>query len=549
MLMMKKNKVLWFLMGTALCVGACSEDMPLDEGGMGGGSAVTPLPEVTAKALEMSTYNDVVLSVETPVSTALSVYADEEGSQPLVSGYYAVEGGDNEVAFSVANHVKTVYVAYATAAGREVAPVSLAYSDEKRYTLADYMVKGTSLMYSVPCRESLDGNPDNWWHEHWTKGTDGDVVIGGWSLEIHYDDCGVVDNDEERTVAIDKPANSEGDGTVYVGVKLGEDAVKSYETSDEGYTAYHSSGVVMFSASWPYGDALNPSYREDFNDVVIDYDMESLVFDENGEGFAAKDWKEGLKVVMHVRAVGSNLPASVGLKLEGLSKEFVQSSEVTLKLAGNDANVEADVPEGSLTASLDYDEDCPVIRIHNLQWLLSEVNTANHPQATLYNTERESKEAWLEDGTDYINHGAQLFTLTVNLKGALRSGLENVAEGNAQVEAYKRIVTKTYAQNFFITTKDGTEIHLCGYDPLSGYDYDAAVANGSVTMSPDTRYKSAKNTVWAVKVPTLTKHIYEKESFIATFPRIAEWISSNGKSAQDWYLPENADETNWVKWW
>ncbi len=60
-----------------------------------------------------------------------------------------------------------------------------------------------------------------------------------------------------------------------VPVKLQEPA--PYVTTDEDYTMYHSSGVVMFDDSWPNLPATlggTGNYDFDFNDVVVDYDRQ-----------------------------------------------------------------------------------------------------------------------------------------------------------------------------------------------------------------------------------------------------------------------------------
>lgn len=120
----------------------------------------------------------------------------------------------------------------------------------------------------------------------------------------------------------------------------------SYKTADgeESYfTAYHSSGVVMFEDSWPislYGNKqTNPKYNNrgkydtDFNDLILDYDIEAFtVPDKNA--YATQGWREQVKVVLHVRATSARVEGTcetevdkAGLILEGFDMANVESVE------------------------------------------------------------------------------------------------------------------------------------------------------------------------------------------------------------------------------
>ena len=94
---------------------------------------------------------------------------------------------------------------------------------------------------------------------------------------------------------------------------------QAYVTKDSDQTFYHSSGVVMFDDRWP---SINEKgYRYDFNDVVVDYDIEALtVADDQLE---SEGWREQVKVVLHVRALGGNDGNRVGVVLENFNTDNV----------------------------------------------------------------------------------------------------------------------------------------------------------------------------------------------------------------------------------
>ena len=124
-------------------------------------------------------------------------------------------------------------------------------------------------------------------------------------------DGGTVIVELDGTIIVDyEPAD-------VVNVFLPEPA--SYITTDEDYTMYHSSGVVMFDDRWP---SINEQgYRYDFNDMVVDYDIEALTVAD--AQLKSEGWREQVKVVLHVRALGGNDGNRVGIVLEGFNTDNV----------------------------------------------------------------------------------------------------------------------------------------------------------------------------------------------------------------------------------
>lgn len=550
------KKYLTLLLG-ALFLTACSEQSLTESPAVDTTDTTEDAAESTSDILR--TDRSVKLFVSSPKVTSIDIYADEDCSEPIATNV-AIADSQTVVTFTVASNVEEVYVQYPTSGGFDRTPVDTRmehwhwmktksgnYAWMQHYTCGK-KVNDPKCYFSFTIEKPT--TPPSCYSGQCCCGPD--CTCSGHSGGESGGDSGESggDSGESGGDSGESGGDSGETGDVVTGITLPEDVVEGY-TTEHAYTSYHSTGVVFFDSGWPNTNTLEAT--SDLNDLVLDYDLESNVLDASREDFAANDWREGLKVVIHVRAIGNTNVSEAGLKLEGLSaSDFVKTSEVALTLGNYDP-----IPANSLEASLETDGDCPVIRIKNLQWLLSQeakdagINL-NSDEVTLYNTERRSKAEWLESGRDLMNHGTSLFTVTVRLKGTLRSTMTDSELSAAQVEAYTKAAMTTTDQNFFLVTTDGKEIHLAGYSPLQTYTsaYTATAASGSVTMASATTYRAAAGQVWGVKVPVLTKHIYEGESFSATFPQWAEWLSSDGATYNGtWYLPENSDEDNWVKWW
>ncbi len=323
-------------------------------------------------------------------------------------------------------------------------------------------------------------------------------------------------------------------------ISLPEDAVNEYVTSDGPFTFYHSSGVAMFDDTWPnYGD-------RDFNDVVLDYDIEVKTVDM---AVAPKEaWRECVKVVMHLRAVGGGGAKNAGLALEGLDTRNIDSYTCKLTL-GNYNEV---LPKGHLfSPKVDLSGQYPIITFGNVNWMIW---GASGSSATYVNSKTKATQK-LNDVTSNnhyynvwpgeVNVGGDLVTLTVTFKGKSRSSL-STAEGNAMIANFISAVMNTESQNFFITTGNGDEVHLKGYNPTPAYSgYGTAAATG-VTMDNSTTYSSRDGYVWGCKVPVMTRHAWEKIAIYDAYPENRAWVTSKGATNADWYKrPVKSKVTCW----
>ena len=451
---------------------------------------VTTTEVTESSAFDWSTDKAVSVTITASATTPVSIYADEACTTPIVTNKLLKENVATDVEFTVPSTTETAYVAYTTTGGKAV----------KAFSLNDVTVKRTGHVTTSP------------------------VLL--------------------------------------------EDCVASSNTMD-AYTSYHSSGTVMMCATWPdvspasstkigtvkVGSNTMRLYKmaTGYNDLVVDYDLESDVLDPAASyDFNAMSWKEGMKIVLHIRALGSVLPDKFGLKLENLDNSYVKSNEVKVTLGNYD-----DAPAGSITAQVAEDDGHPVILVENLQWLLSAANTANNPNATFYNVERESRDIWLATGEDYINHGGELFTVTIKLNGELRTK-DNASTLSAQSDQYTAAIIQTTKQNFFMQTTAGNEIHLRGYAPLSTFKtaYAAAIAKdklkGNVAFLDDgAEYYYCTNWgyPWGIKVPVLTKHVYKDGTIDDAYPSFNEWCVTSGTTNTDWYTESKIDDTYIAKWW
>ena len=113
-----------------------------------------------------------------------------------------------------------------------------------------------------------------------------------------------------------------------VPVELGNGAFPepaTYVTTDGDFTNYHSSGVVMFDDTWPELPHVGTlgQFITDYNDLVVDYDIEAVTVSD--DRLKSEGWREQVKVVLHVRALGSKSMWRVGLSLDNFNTDYVQS--------------------------------------------------------------------------------------------------------------------------------------------------------------------------------------------------------------------------------
>lgn len=597
-----KKVYLCLLAGASLALASCSSDDLTAVGGgsdtTGGGSTSTVTP-VSTPSVPLDNWKKARVVLNSPANTLVSLsYSTAEESETPIIDNYVVSEGTNNIDFTVPTYVDEVKVTY-TSNGSEASTTAVLsnVTFEKEFvydkndgwytTSNDPSTLGRETMRNEVVVKIASG-AGCYWHEHWTYYSANNT----WNLQIHYAPCEEVNNDSEKVFKIENPGyevEEAGEEIQFGEIDLtGDltnlpDGLLETDYRNEG-TTFHSSGVVMFDAYWPTSGIFDEfQYPHDMNDVVIDYNLESVYIDHkpgvNDEYFAQNDWKEGLTVTMHVRAVGSYYPQKVGLKLEGLSMDFVKSHYEEMFFAAGQGKQEPIPGDANLNVEVKEDGGCPVIWISGLQYFNSDawrnckyVNDDIKGLDVRYNAERKNKLYWLSTGEDYINRGGPLFTVKVKFEGEPRAALvgdgmglfenpESMAKANEQVEAFKGAAKNSAQQNFFIVTgnDDGNtyEIHVGGYAPLESYKatYESVVKdNPALQIQKDDKtiyYVGADNGVWGVKAPMLVKHIYQGESFVNTYKDLKGYLESWGEKNRNWFNPSEADcdDTNLVKYW
>ena len=387
-----------------------------------------------------------------------------------------------------------------------------------------------------------------------------------------------------------------------VPVKLQEPA--PYVTTDEDYTMYHSSGVVMFDDSWPNLPATlggTGNYDFDFNDVVVDYDIEALTVAD--AQLKSQGWREQVKVVLHLRALGGQDAWRVGMALENFNTDYVESIE-DYKTLDSWQNSHGNLPAWAQTVA--FQENCihydavsgstfsgsttrPSIEIGQLQAFngkktygcggagkdeytyingsLSTVHVMN-PGLKLWDAWKTPKEEQYDDVMaavtnpslaqiqnlgfyntipGFVNQAGGLYTYTVIYHMKARAEMTPEESQKCLANMVDAVVNTT-AQNFFIVKQDWTPIGLKGYTPLDyktkdnhNYtdEYNKKVQGKEyLTTTP---YVSTTGQVWAFKCPVLTRHAWEKQLFSKAYPLYEGWLASQGAENQDWYKLENAN--------
>ena len=375
-------------------------------------------------------------------------------------------------------------------------------------------------------------------------------------------------------------------------VKLTEPA--KYVTVDENQTFYHSSGVVMFEDSWPT-PVQGGVYDTDFNDVVVDYDFEAkTVADELLE---TQGWREQVKVVLHLRAVGSDIPYRVGVKLENFDLQYVDNIEQHFSL-DSWQNPHGELPRVTentlqhMSGHYENDPMNPVVEIAHIfvmtqsragqgadaEYTYTNGSVENHtvfnltygfkggPDESQYDPSlptdpnmsmsfsRIQNQKWYNAIPGYINVAGGLFTYTViyNMKPRFDMTPEEreIAKKN-MIDA----VVNTTSQNFYIITKDFTPIGLKGYDPVlvhnesvSKYNtkFQSGVSAGN--LEADIPYAGTNGNVWGFKCPTLTRHLWNKMYFSHAYPHYEEWVQSSGTQHKYWYY-EDVNPKYLSCWW
>lgn len=299
----------------------------------------------------------------------------------------------------------------------------------------------------------------------------------------------------------------------------------TYVTTDGDFTNYHSSGVVMFDDTWPELPHVGTlgQFITDYNDVVVDYDIEAVTVSD--DRLKSEGWREQVKVVLHLRALGSTSIYRVGMSLDNFNTDYVQSVS-EYKTLDSWQNEHGQLPEWARSQrfqenSIHYDAvsgteftrntNRPAVEIGKLQAFNGEAFQNNTwPKAAgkhvyvykngsqqvehVMNPGLKVWEGWpaakeeqylpaLKDVTvpedlakmqshgfyntapGYVNVAGGLYTYTVIYHMKPRAEMDPVERAAAKQNMIEAVMNNM-AQNFFAVKKDFTPIGLKGYQPL-----------------------------------------------------------------------------------
>ena len=368
---------------------------------------------------------------------------------------------------------------------------------------------------------------------------------------------------------------------------------KEYQSTDLGFTTYHSSGVILFEDIWPLSNRKHDGkYDTDFNDLVLDYDIAAVVVPD--ELLVSDGWREEVRVVLHIRATSGTEVDKSGVILEGFNTEYVDSindyrsfdswqnphgtlpswTENTLQkksVHNESVNNRPCVEIGSIYSMKEKvgagDEEYTRINDNGSTFVtvlnpnvkkywkepkveqyvpeLADIYT-QHKYTTLASTQ---KTGYYNVVPGYVNVNGGLYTYTVIYHMKNRSEMDDNSKKSV-LDNMIDAVYKTTNQNFYIVTKDGTPIGLMGYEPYDAYvnKYNQVVAENPDKVDAEIPYKSKSGLIWALKCPTLTRHMWNKLPFSAAYPHYMNWIDTSGEENRDWY-EKDVDGRLLSCWW
>ena len=234
-------------------------------------------------------------------------------------------------------------------------------------------------------------------------------------------------------------------------------------------------------------------------------------------------------MTLDVRAKGGRYTTKLGVVLGGLDKKYIKETTVRIVLKGGQGTEQelatgtdmAEVREVNGQAqyckvTIDTKGDSPVVILDGLSDLGDNTN-------------------FFQVTPGYVEEGRPMLRAEVKLTGVNRSDAGvTKAESDAQLAAYRELITDTKKQNFFIVTHDNKEIHMKGYKPTYSYtNYDT---DSKGLMMDNVPYCNKNGFVWGIKVPVGIAHASEKVLFSTAYPKFKEWVESDGAKNKDWYL-------------
>lgn len=266
---------------------------------------------------------------------------------------------------------------------------------------------------------------------------------------------------------------------------LPEDAIEQEEDIATGtdffYTpAKNTYGTIMFEDLYPAkGDY-------DFNDFIAGYNICTNLSRGNQNNVY-----DGITIKLQIRAIGGSLPYRFGVELTPLQTKYVRDNYT----------ITSDTEGINMELITTNDEDPAVFVV---------TGTNQLKDGPFYNTEKLSDK--------------KMPVITCNIS-------RNNKNDQVPASQFTYLAYDLTSMNFFLqNTGTKEEIHLKGY-PVTKFATNA-----------DTKFYTADNFIWGMKVPTSIPHAIEKTDFIKAYPKFASWVTSGGANDTDWYRTYNSDK-------
>lgn len=275
-------------------------------------------------------------------------------------------------------------------------------------------------------------------------------------------------------------ADADGDGVADTDDDFPNDPNLAYRLV---FPAPGQFNTLAFEDLWPaYGDY-------DFNDLVVDYQVEMLA--------AANNEVSNVNMTFYTRAVGAGIVNGFGFEVIGVNPADIGSVTGTILTEGivtNNANgTEAGQPNAT------------VIVYDNVE------NVINRVGGSFYNTVA----------------GEPL--------GISDTQRVNITFSTPSTVAFLSSVT---FNPFLIKNRTrGLEIHLPDYPPTALADQSVfGTVDDDSNPAQNRYYKSPDNLPWALEVSTRFEYPTEKTDILDAYLDFANWAQSAGQQEPDWYV-------------
>lgn len=264
--------------------------------------------------------------------------------------------------------------------------------------------------------------------------------------------------------------------------------------------AANTFGTFAFEDLWPaLGDY-------DFNDLVVDYQMEYATNAENQ--------MVDLKFKLYIRAIGASIPSGFGISFENIPANRV-ASVTGMKLFEGYINLAANGLEAGHSNAV-------IIPFDNA---IKCVNWGSQPT---FNTT-----PGYQPGT------SDTIVITILFNQPVPVARIQIGGQEPTVTTKSFVGPPTITVNPFLIKGKirGQEIHLPGMPPT-------VLANPQLfgTIDDDTKpaqsryYVTKSNLPWAIHLPVKFDYPTEKTDILKAYKKLADWAQSNGELFTDWYL-------------